>query len=198
MYGITFFDSDMFAWFILPLLIFIARVIDVTFGTMRIIFVSKGEKFLAPLFGFFEIMIWLFAIGQVMQNLTNIYYYIAYAGGFAMGNFVGIIIEDKLAIGKLVIRIITNKDAGDLIDALKSKNYGITIVDAHGATGIVKIILTVIKREDADDVVGIIKHFNPRAFVSMEEVRAASEGVFPSHKHRFGFLSAFRLNRPGK
>lgn len=198
MYGITFFDSDMFAWFILPLLIFIARVIDVTFGTIRIIFVSKGEKFLAPLFGFFEIMIWLFAIGQVMQNLTNIYYYIAYAGGFAMGNFVGIIIEDKLAIGKLVIRIITNKDAGDLIDALKSKNYGITIVDAHGATGIVKIILTVIKREDADDVVGIIKHFNPRAFVSMEEVRAASEGVFPSHKHRFGFLSAFRLNRPGK
>lgn len=198
MYGIPFLDSDYFALFILPLLIFIARVIDVTFGTIRIIFVSKGEKFLAPIFGFFEIMIWLFAIGQVMQNLTNITYYIAYAAGFATGNFVGIYIEHKMAIGKLVVRIITRKDAGDLIASMKSKNYGITIVDAEGATGSVKIIFTVIKRKDVDEVVGMIKHFNPKAFFSMEEVRVASEGVFPSHKHRFDFLSRIRLNRPGK
>ena len=198
MFGISFLDSDLFALFILPLLIFIARVIDVTFGTIRIIFVSKGEKFLAPIFGFFEIMIWLFAIGQVMQNLTNFSYYIAYAAGFATGNFVGIFIEDKMAIGKLVVRIITRKDSSDLIAALKSRNYGITIIDAQGATGSVKIILTVIKREDVDDVVGMIKHFNPKAFYSIEEVRAASEGVFPSRKPRFDFLSKLRLNRPGK
>lgn len=198
MFGISFLDSDLFALFILPLLIFIARVIDVTFGTIRIIFVSKGEKFLAPIFGFFEIMIWLFAIGQVMQNLTNFSYYIAYAAGFATGNFVGIFIEDKLAIGKLVVRIITRKDSSDLIAALKSRNYGITIIDAQGATGSVKIIFTIIKREDVDDVVGMIKNFNPKAFYSIEEVRAASEGVFPSHKRRFNFLSKLRLNRPGK
>ena len=198
MYGISFLDSDLFAWFILPLLIFIARVIDVTFGTIRIIFVSKGEKFLAPLFGFFEIMIWLFAIGQVMQNLNNFSYYIAYAAGFATGNFVGIFIEDKMAIGKLVVRIITRKDSSDLIAALKSRNYGITIIDAQGATGSVKIIFTVLKRKDVDDVVGMIKHFNPKAFYSIEEVQAASEGVFPSHKPRFNFLSKLRLNRPGK
>ena len=198
MYGITFFNSDLFALFILPLLIFISRIIDVTFGTIRIIFVSKGEKFLAPIFGFFEIMIWLFAIGQVMQNLTNITYYIAYAAGFATGNFVGIFIEDKMAIGKLVVRIITRKDASDLIASMKSKNYGITIVDAQGATGNVKLIFTVIKREDVDEVVGMIKQFNPRAFYSMEEVRVASEGVFPSHKHRFDLLRRLRLSRPGK
>lgn len=198
MYGISFLDSDLFAWFILPLLIFIARVIDVTFGTMRIIFISKGKKFLAPLFGFFEIMIWLFAIGQVMQNLTNIAYYFAYAGGFATGNFVGIYIEEKMAIGTLVVRIITKKDASALIEALKSRNYGITIVDAQGATGSVKLIFTVIKRKDIDDVVGMINHFNPKAFYSIEEVRAASEGVFPSRKPRFNFLSKLRLNRPGK
>jgi len=198
MFGISFLDSDLFALFILPLLIFIARVIDVTFGTIRIIFVSKGEKFLAPLFGFFEIMIWLFAIGQVMQNLNNFSYYIAYAAGFATGNFVGIFIEDKMAIGKLVVRIITRKDSSDLIAALKSRNYGITIIDAQGATGSVKIIFTIIKREDVDDVVGKIKHFNPKAFYSLEEVRAASEGVFPSRKPRFDFLSKLRLNRPGK
>jgi uncharacterized protein YebE (UPF0316 family) len=198
MYGIAFLDSDIFAWLILPLLIFISRVIDVTFGTLRIIFVSKGKKYLAPIFGFIEISIWLFAIGQVMQNLTNIYYYFAYAGGFAMGNFVGIYIEDKMAIGTLVVRIITRKDSSALIEALKSRNYGITIVDAQGATGSVKIIFSVIKRKDVDEVMGMIKHFNPKAFFSIEEVRAANEGVFPSRKPRFNFLSAFRLNRPGK
>jgi len=198
MFDISFIDSDLFAWFILPLLIFISRVFDVTFGTLRIIFISKGKKFLAPFFGFFEIMIWLFAIGQVMQNLTNVNYYVAYAGGFAMGNYVGIYIEEKMAIGTLVVRIITKKDASDLIESLKSRNYGITIVDAQGATGSVKLIFTVIKRVDIDEVVGMIKHFNPKAFYSIEEVRGASEGVFPSHKSRFNLLSAFRLNRPGK
>jgi uncharacterized protein YebE (UPF0316 family) len=198
MYGISFINSEIFALFILPLLIFISRIIDVTFGTIRIIFVSKGEKFLAPIFGFFEIMIWLFAIGQVMQNLTNLSYYIAYAAGFAAGNFVGIYIEDKMAIGKLVVSIITRKDASDLITSMKSKNYGITIVDAEGATGNVKIIYTLIKREDFNDVVGMIKHFNPKAFYSIEEIRAASEGVFPTHKPRFDFLGRLRLNRLGK
>lgn len=198
MFDISFIDSDLFAWFILPLLIFISRVFDVTFGTLRIIFISKGKKFLAPFFGFFEIMIWLFAIGQVMQNLTNVNYYVAYAGGFAMGNYVGIYIEEKMAIGTLVVRIITKKDASDLIESLKSRNYGITIVDAQGATGSVKLIFTVIKRVDVNEVVGMIKHFNPKAFYSIEEVRGASEGVFPSRKSRFNLLSAFRLNRPGK
>ncbi len=194
----AFLDSGFFGLFVLPLLIFIARVTDVTFDTMRIIFISKGEKYLPPLLGFFEIMIWLFAIGQVMQNLTNIIYYIAYAAGFATGNFVGIIIEDKMAIGKLIVRIITRKDANGLIEALKSRDYGITILDAYGATGGVKIIFTVIKRKDVDDVVNMIKNFHPKAFYSIEEVRTASEGVFPPRKSRFDFLRPFRFIRSGK
>jgi uncharacterized protein YebE (UPF0316 family) len=198
MFNFGFLNSDLFAWIILPLLIFFARVIDVTFGTLRIIFISKGEKFLAPFFGFFEIIIWLLAIGQVMQNFTNIAYYVAYAGGFSMGNFVGIYIEEKMAMGTVVIRIITKKDATNLIDALKSSNYGVTSVDAEGATGKVKLIFTVINREDVNEVVTMIKRFNPRAFFSIEEVRMASEGIFPFHKHRFNFLGLFRLNRPGK
>ncbi len=198
MYNIPFINSDIFTWILLPLLIFIARVFDVTFGTMRIIFISKGEKFLAPLFGFFEIMIWLFAIGQVMQNLTDITYYIAYGGGFAMGNFVGIYIEEKMAMGTLVIRIITKNDATDLIEVFKSKNIGVTTVDAEGVTGKVKIIFTVIKRKDVNEIVSLIKKFNPKAFYSIEEVRAASEGIFPSSSRGSDFFGLFRLNRPGK
>lgn len=117
---------------------------------------------------------------------------------FATGNFVGMYIEEKMAMGTLVIRIITKKDANNLIDALKSKNYGITIVDAQGATGDVKIIFTVIKRRNVDDVVGMIKQFNPRAFFSIEEVRVAKEGIFPTAKNQFGLFSFIRFNRPGK
>lgn len=198
MYNIPFFNSELFAWVILPVLIFIARVIDVTFGTMRIIFISKGEKILAPIFGFFEIMVWLFAIGQIMQNLTNLTYYFAYAGGFATGNYVGMYIEEKMAMGTLVIRIITKKDASNLIEAIKLKNYGITILDGQGATGGVKIIFTIIKRKDVDDVVDIIKQFNPKAFFSIEEVRVAREGIFPNSNSQFSLFSFFRFNRPGK
>lgn len=195
MFSAEFFGSEIFVWVILPALIFLARVFDVTLGTMRIIFVSRSKRFLAPLFGFFEILIWLLAIVQIMQNLTNITYYIAYAGGFALGNFVGICIEEKMAMGTLLVRIITKMDADNLIESLKSRSYGVTSVDAEGATGRVKLIYTVIKRKDVNDVVGIIKKFNPKAFFSVEEVRSASEGIFPAKRARWDF---FRLSRPGK
>ncbi len=192
--------SGTFSLIILPLLIFIARVMDVTFGTIRIIFVSRGKKYLAPFLGFFEIMIWLFAIGQIFMNLTSIEYYIAYAGGFATGNFVGIWIEEKLAIGTLVIRIITKKDdSTQLIECLKSQGYGVTGVDARGARGDVKLIYTIIKRKDLQNVEDIIKKFNPKAFYSIEEVRSASEGIFPPSKptYKKTFLSSFN-RRSGK
>ena len=193
-------NSGTFSLIILPILIFFARIVDVTFGTIRIIFVSRGLKWFAPFFGFFEIMVWLFAIGQIFNNLTNITYYIAYAGGFATGNFVGIWIEDKMAIGTLIVRIITRKEGTQLIDYLKSGGFGITIIDAEGATGKVKIIYTIIKRRDLQKVVGIIKRFNPRAFYSIEEVRSASEGIFPPEKQGFigNFPGFFRIIRPGK
>lgn len=192
--------SETFSLIILPILIFLARIIDVTFGTMRIIFVSRGFKLLAPIFGFFEIMIWLFAIGQVFSNLTNITYYIAYAGGFAAGNYVGICIEEKMAIGTIVVQIITKKEGTQLVDFLKSENFGVTSIDAEGATGKVKVIYTFIKRQDLNKVVGLIKRFNPKAFYSVEEVRSASEGIFPRGKRIYSgnFSDFFRLIRPGK
>jgi uncharacterized protein YebE (UPF0316 family) len=194
------FDSGTFSLIILPILIFLARIADVTFGTIRIIFVSRGMKWLAPVFGFFEIIIWLFAIGQVFGNLTNITYYVAYAGGFACGNFVGIWIEEKMAIGTLIIRVITRNDGLQLIEQFRSQSFGVTSFDAEGSTGKVKIIYTIIKRRDLQKIIVIIKRFNPRAFYSIEEVRSASEGIFPPEKQRSmgNFPGFFRLTRPGK
>lgn len=189
------YNSELFALVILPFLIFLARAIDVSLGTIRIIFVAHGQKFLAPLLGFFEVLIWLLAISQIMHNLTNPVYYIAYAAGFAIGNLIGILIEEKLAIGNAVIQIITQKETNDLIQCLNTGGYGITTIDAHGTKGDVKIIYVVIKRKDICNVTEIIKKCNPKAFYLVEEIRSASREIFPldGSRPRKGFSKGFHL-----
>jgi uncharacterized protein YebE (UPF0316 family) len=190
-------NSETFSLIIIPILIFIARVADVSFGTIRIILVSRGRKHIAPIFAFFEIIIWLFAISQIMQHLTNITYYLAYACGYATGNFIGVWVEEKMAIGMAVIRIITNKDASELVKRLRSTGYGVTSFDGQGATGPVKLIYMTIERKDIDNIVEIIKEFNPKAFFSIEEVRMENAGVFPLRKrHHLDF--DLRLHRHNK
>ena len=179
MFNEVFLSSPIFNLVILPLLIFLARVCDVTIGTVRIMLISRGRRWIVPLLGFIEMMIWLMAVRQIMQNLANIASYFAFAGGFAMGNYVGMYIEEKLAFGLQVIRVITRQDAADLIKVLKEKRFGVTVVDAQGTMGKVNIIFMIINRSDLKKVVDLIKKFNPKAFYSIEDVKSVSEGVFP-------------------
>jgi uncharacterized protein YebE (UPF0316 family) len=171
-------DSTLFTWVILPLLIFISRIADQSIGTLRLIFISKGYKYIAPVLGFFEVIIWLLAVTQIFKQLDNFFYYIAYGAGFAAGNFVGMILEEKLALGMLVVRIIPKKDTSDLIDHLKEKNFGITYLDAQGSRGPVNIIFSIIQRRQLHDLIAIINQYNPNAFYSVEEVKSVSHGVF--------------------
>ena len=195
-----FFNSELFKWAILPLLIFCARIFDVSLGTLRVIFITRGMRVFAAYVAFFEILIWLLAIGQIMKNLTNVACYVAYAGGFSMGTFVGIYIVEKLSLGVVLIRIITRKDASNLLSYLHSQNYGVTSVDAQGTTGMVKVIYTVIKRQDLHHVIEIIKKFNPQAFYTIEDVKSVSEGIFPIRDpwYKKAFLNTLGMNRKGK
>lgn len=172
-------DPDFFSLVVLPVLIFIARILDVSFGTLRIIYVSRGMRTLAAIVGFFEVLIWIVAIGQVMQNLTNWVTYVAYSLGFSFGNYVGVSIEKKLAIGNLIIRVITRKEADELVKFLWSSGYGVTSVDARGETGPVKVIFSIVKRKKLPEVLAIIKRFNPNAFYTIEDVRFVNE-TFPA------------------
>lgn len=171
------YHSSTFTFIILPILIFCSRIVDVSIGTMRVIFITKGYRWLAPLCGFFEVLIWLIAMTQIMKNLSNAFCYIAYAGGFATGNFVGMFIERKMALGVVLIRVITRNDAAALVEHLKSRNYGVTSVDAEGLFGKVKILFTIIRRAEVNTVIGIIQRFNPQAFYTIEDVRQVSEPV---------------------
>ncbi len=194
------FNSEFYTWFLLPFLIFMARVIDVSMGTVRVIFVSRGLKYLAPVVGFFEILIWLLAIGQIMKNLSNPACYIAYAGGFAMGNYVGICIAGKLSLGVVLIRVVTKKDALPLMEHLKSENYGVTSVDGYGTLGKIKVIFTIVPRREVKKVVQFVKRFNPNAFYTIEEVSFVEKGIFPIRKswRDLHLLRLFRPFRKGK
>jgi uncharacterized protein YebE (UPF0316 family) len=182
-------DSPVFIWVVLPLLIFLARISDQTIGTLRLIFLSKGQKGLAPFLGFFEVIIWLLAVGQIMKHLDNVLCYIAYGGGFAMGNYIGMVIEEKLSIGNVLVRIIPKKDTKELIAYLRNSNYGVTSVEAEGAKGKVDIVFTIIKRKDVEEVASIINRFNPNAFYTIEEVKAINEGIFKKNRPRTIFDS---------
>jgi uncharacterized protein YebE (UPF0316 family) len=189
---------DVYGLLIIPLLIFIARAADVTLGTVRILFVSKNLKYAASILGFVEMLIWLIAITKIMQNLTSWVNYVAYAGGFAMGNYIGIVIEEKLAMGKVILRIIAKKAPTVLTAALKKYGYGATYLDAEGSNGPVKIIFMVINRKQLGRAVHLVQKSNPDAFYTVEDVRPVKEGVFPLAVPRIPLLGRFRLSRKGK
>lgn len=165
--------------YILPILIFLSRIFDVTLGTLRIIFVNRGMRYLAPLIGFFEVLIWLIVISQIMQNLNSPINYIAYAAGFATGNYVGILIEQKLAMGITLIRIITSRKATELLKDFRSKGYSVTNVPAVANSGKVEIIFLPVRRKDIRQIIEIVKIYNPNAVYTIEDVRHLSQGALP-------------------
>jgi uncharacterized protein YebE (UPF0316 family) len=173
-----FLQSDFYFWVVLPLLIAMARIMDVTINTIRMIFVSRGYKTLAPILGFFEVVIWLVAIGQIMKNLDNFMSYIGYGAGFAAGNYIGIILVEKMTLGTVIIRIIAKKNTIELIQRLREANYGVTSADAEGRDGPVKILFSTMKRKDLQDALRIINLSNPNAFYTVEEVQQVNEGYF--------------------
>ncbi|MFH1504789.1 MAG: DUF2179 domain-containing protein [Candidatus Omnitrophota bacterium] len=183
----------MFQWVILPLLIFSARILDVSLDTVRILLIGRGKKNIAPLLGFIQVIIWLLAIRQIFLHLSNPVCFIAYAAGFATGTWVGMLLEERLAIGVEVIRIITRNEASRLIEFLRQKNYRVTKVSGQGVTGEVNIVYTIVKRRDTSEVVDIVKRFNPKAFYTIEDIRAVTE-TFPQESVSYRRL--FKRNTP--
>jgi uncharacterized protein YebE (UPF0316 family) len=182
------FGRELTVWLVIPLLIFIARIMDVSIGTLRVISIAKGMKMLAPVLGFFEIIIWLLAFGAILRNLNNWQNFIAFACGFAVGNYVGMLIENKLALGTASLRIITGRDATELENILREKGYGLTSIDAEGKSGPVKVLYMLVSRSELPGIIKTVNQYNPHAFYSIEDVRFVNEGIFPPRKRSFRTL----------
>ena len=148
---------DTYPW-ILPFAIFFGRICDVSLGTLRIIFVSKGEKKIAPLIGFVEVFIWVVIIAQVLSRANDLASYLAYAGGYAAGTYIGLRIEEHIGFGFIKYRVFTMQNGLDLVNTLNKQGYGSTLVHGEGSVSDIDIIESVVGRKDAK-AVGEIFYF---------------------------------------
>jgi len=187
-----FFQSDLFNWVILPILIFLLRTCDVTLATLRNVFIARNIRDIVPLLGFFEVLLWLLAVSQVIGNLHNIACYLGFAGGYANGIFLGLKIEERLALGKQVVRVFTKVDTSPLIKALYDRGLGVTIMDAKGTQGPVTVLYITLQRKDIKIIDELISTYVPGAFYTIEDIRGSRLGVFPERKSegKFAFLKA--------
>jgi uncharacterized protein YebE (UPF0316 family) len=189
---------DLTAWVLTPLIIFAARVIDVSISTVRIIMLSRGNRRIAPVLGFFEVIIWLIAIRQIFQHLDNAMAFIGYGAGFAAGTWIGMLIEEKMALGYIAVRAIVMSDDNRLLTALTDANYGVTTFVGEGRDGAVRLVFTIIRRKQLPQVIEIINDVNPNAFVSVADVRSAKEGIIQGSGYTLGARPFPGFLRKGK
>ena len=178
--------------FWLPIIIFFGRIFDVSLGTLRIIFVSKGERLKAPIIGFFEILIWVVIISQVFSRANDIVTYLSYAAGYAAGNYVGILIEKRIAFGVILCRVYTNKSGSKLLKLFTLNGFGATMTHGTGSVNEVDIIETILERKHLKRVSNIVLEFDKDAFYVIEDIRTRSRGVFPKSQN------LLKRWRPGK
>lgn len=193
-------NSTLFVYGVLPLLIFLARIVDVSIGTLRIVYIARGKQVLAPLLGFVEVLIWLAAMNQIFNHLDNLMCYFAFAGGFASGNYVGMVIEGRLALGTQLVRVITRNDANGLLDKLRDAGHGFTVVDGQGASGPVQVIFTVLRRRDVPRFLKLVGEHKPKAFYTIEDIHSAREALqaTPLRTPRADYWHRFRMDRKRK
>jgi uncharacterized protein YebE (UPF0316 family) len=154
-----------------PLVIFGLRIIDVSLSTMRILLAVRGHKYIVPFIGFFEVLIWVFAVGNAIRFLDSPLHLLGYAGGFATGSIVGLLIEERLAIGYATIRIVSRHAGVEMADALRSCGFGVTEFGGQGRDGRVEVVYTVCKRRDIDNVIAEVERWDRQAFITVEEPR---------------------------
>jgi len=194
---VAFLNSDSYTFIIIPLLIFFARILDVSMGTIRVIFISRGFKHWAPILGFFEVLIWLAAIRQIMANLSNVYTFLAYAAGFATGTYIGIWLEERISVGKVLLRIHVRNDALKLINKLRKSNYPVLNLNAEDNKGKVKLISIITKRQTISKILELIEKYNPYLVYSIEDVRFSTEfNLFNKRTNKL--RKVFKPHRKGK
>jgi len=150
------------------LLIMIMRICDVSIGTMRTILVVQGKKYYAGLAGMIEVLIWVFAIRYIFQNLDEVINLFGYAIGFGIGNILGITIEQKIGLGFAQLNIISRSASEKIIELLRKQKYGVTVLPAQGATGQLSIIVVIVPRKFQKKLIKLIESVDSHAFITVQ------------------------------
>lgn len=159
-------------------LIFALRVSDMTLDTLRVLFVMRGRKSIAWLLGFFQSLIFVLAISSVLQNLGNPLNIAGYAAGFATGTVAGMIIEARLAIGHIHLRIISSRHGSAVASRLREEGFAVTEIPARGKDGTVTILNLSVLRKGVNRVHQITHEVDQEAFVTAEEIRPVWRGTW--------------------
>lgn len=175
-------EFDFFDFVFLPLMIFIARVSDVTLATVKLMFVVNNARKFAAILGFFEALITILALSRIMQDASNMAAYVMYAAGFAAGTYIGMRIEEKLAYGSVVVRIISKKIPDALLKHLSENQYRYSMVDANDQSGNTQILFTVCKRSKVSTFLRNLENIAPEALYTIEGVKQVSHDLLPEHQ----------------
>lgn len=159
-------------------IIFGLRVIDVSLATMRVLMVMRGRKSLAWTFGFCQALVYLIAFKIIFSDLGNWFNILGYAAGFATGNVVGMLIEERLAIGHTHMRIVSSRWGSAIADKLRSEGYAITEIPARGKDGMVTVLNCSVRRKNVSRVQQIINEIDAEAFITAEDVRPVRRGFW--------------------
>lgn len=185
--------SELSPW-LLALLIFVVRMVDVSIGTLRTICVVQGRMGLSVCLGFFEVLIWIAALSQVIMGVSESpILMVAYAGGFALGNAVGIGLERRLALGSVVVRIIAQEEDSEIVRTLRKSGYRATTFEGEGVEGPVDLIYVRCSRREVGKLLKIVKFLKPNVFYTVEPVQEQSERFAEALPHATGWRAVFKM-----
>lgn len=176
----------LFASPIGALAIFALRIVDVSCDTMRVIFAIRGKRGIAALLGFVQALVWIFAVGNAVKHLDSLLHVFGYAGGYALGTFVGVTIERTIAYGVATVRVVSKHSGVEIAEALRTAGYAVTEFPGFGRDGAVEILNSVVQRSHIDDVLRLIEKWDRSAFVTVEEPKVLRGGSVAARDWRMG------------
>jgi uncharacterized protein YebE (UPF0316 family) len=159
-----------------PLLIFGLRIVDVSLATLRMLLSMRGQKHLVPLIGFFEVLVWIMAVGNAIKFLDSPVHLLGYASGFAAGTVVGLWLEEKMALGLSAVRVMSRHGGVEIAEALREQGFGVTEFPAQGRDGRMEVVYAVLQRRHLPTALSQVTTWDPDAFVTVEEPRAIQRG----------------------
>ena len=166
------------------LFIFFAKCIDITLATIRMIMVVRGQRVEAALIGFVENIIYVLAIGKVLAGLDNPINIIVYALGFAAGNYIGIIVEEKMALGDVVAQVVSQDNSMELAERFREIGFGVTVVQGYGREGIQHLLNIMLQRKNISYLYRVLDEYDEKAFVTITDARSIKGGYFKNLKKR--------------
>lgn len=169
---------------LLALMIFVLRIINNAVSTIRVVFIARQRMLISAILGFIESSIFAITVATVVSDLTNPLIFISYSGGYAVGSYVGMLLERRIVKGFVTVNAVIQQGGRELAAALRDANFGVTETTGEGREGKVIMLRIIVDRRDLNTVLERVREHQPNAFISVEETRAIRQGYFAPHGRR--------------